>query len=448
MFTLLCTLPISVNTSCAKPPMSVAQSPLVITDGAGGYIFMTAISGREGVAPNVTRVTASGKLGWRMRMETQLGDGRLTTLINDGKTNFYAIWCSGHNVWINKFDIDGRPVWKDKVRVGKSPYLLTQKSISDGNGGVITGYYGKKGDFWLQRINSEGQLLWTSKRWLATVKDFNIALDSEGNTSMIYTTLKHILLNKISPIGKYVWQSPIVLTSATPLATNSSIGVGLLGCSSGNAGYESYETWLFNAGNGITISAYAHKYRVSPLYITETDANGNVLWTKSYLSPDISISMIPYRLCQDNSNGIFCLWRTYSGNFPYVEHVDISGNSLWAIRNGTELLPAKGVRTYDLTIDHEWVITLAYYLGNNDLGINAAYDTSTYTYIQTQQFDSNGLPLWKEEGRTLKVNLLPPGGCIVQSDGMGGFIIMTFGISSYAWRIDAQGNVLWTKQIS
>jgi len=181
------------------------------------------------------------------------------------------------------------------------------------------------------------------------------------------------------------------------------------------------------------------------LYLQILDANG----TPQLAANGVPLCIAPYSqqnvsIASDGSGGAFAAWCDWRTDYPapistceiYAQHVDASGNMLWAA-NGIPICDAVRVQDSPRVIsDGAGGAIIAW----NDQRASFGHDR-----VYMQRVDASGNPLWTVNG--IKIATFSGDSNITSmiSDGAHGAVASwVTGLSSYAIRIDASGVQQWT----
>lgn len=152
--------------------------------------------------------------------------------------------------------------------------------------------------------------------------------------------------------------------------------------------------------------------------------------------------------CSNQQSGAFIVWRDYrnnSGIFEgdlYAQHIDFSGNILWA-PDGLVINDVAGGQFRPKIISDEKGGTIIVWAKSS--GGFYGYD------LYAQRIDSDGNLLWNPNGVAVAVSSATDSFHKIIPDGNGGAIVTWTRVPSgggeaniYAQRFDADGNMLWT----
>jgi len=319
-------------------------------------------------------------------------------------TGYESVSGESYNIWVRKYDTNGYEVWTSTYNGTDNLSDRGYGIAVDGSGNVyVTGCEtapGQKTNIWVRKYDPDGNVVWTkTHNGPANWYDFGygIAVDGSGN---VYVTgeeyvageLYDIWVRKYDSSGNEVWTR----TYRGPVNQYDE-GYGIAVDGNGNVYVTGYETV---AGEGHNI--WVRKY----------NADGNVVWTKTYngvdnqddegraiavdrngnvyvtgfevvIGEDCNIWVRKYR-----SNGDIVWTRTYNGKDNYADigygiALDRSGN---IYVTGQEMVTGEGAniwaRKYDLDGNIVWTWTYNNEITNgNDCGYSITLDGSGNVYV-------------------------------------------------------------------
>jgi uncharacterized delta-60 repeat protein len=293
-------------------------------------------------------------------------------------------------------------------------YAVAGRTLSFGAGGR---------DIYVVKLDSAGNVMWTKTiGWSGYDKAYSIIRGSDGGYVVVGITDSgaggdDFYVVKLDSAGNVVWTKTIGGSSddwATSIIQSSDGGYVVAGWTSS-----------FGAGWG-------------DIYVVKLDAAGNVMWTKTIggSNDDFARSII-----QSSDGGYVVAGETSSfgagGRDIYVVKLDSAGNIVW-----TKTIGGSGH-------DYAWSI-----IQSSDGGYIVAGGTESfgagYEDIYVVKLDSAGNVVWT---KTIGGSSLDEARSIIQSSD-GGYVVAgwtwSFGAGSgdiYVVKLDAGGNVVWTKTI-
>jgi hypothetical protein len=469
---------ISLNSSCRQyvPPAHNVINPVVISDESGRQVVAFQNNGGEGPITHLEKIGNDGKVLWQV---IQLDPSQPfkpytsspTELIRDGKDNIFVVWGLGNDIWIKKFDINGKSVWNNKIKIGNCSKLYQLKAIKDGQDGVIIGCYGEEGEFWSQKINSDGKSVWSPKYQMFNIAGFDLTTDSMNNVLLIYVTFERsIYIQKLDSSGSNIWGSPILLSTHNPspkvlgpATASSSVTIY-----PGRAEPREYAVWLISHQSGGCTAGYSDTWGNTAidrsLNFYKVNTEGNILWNKR-LTPDSGDknNLVPeYALSKvvgDNLGGIYILERIVqvhsSGNMDVslvIHQIDSSGTEVINSNYGQVVTD----KVWNVNLDPRYE-----FISDSSSGVIIIWVSSTRNQdgretgaiLRIQKLDRDGKKQWDESGIILSndnvqnMNETP----FLILDGSGGFIVslgnssVTGGVGSLVWRFGPDGKLIWKK---
>jgi hypothetical protein len=470
IFWLLCIIiPLGFNMSCTKPPYNYVINPLVVPDGFGGNIIVYQQNNGKGAITNIQYIGPDGGNRWAdsdIRLDPSQpadvpGGGSPTELVGDGKGNSFVIWGTDNNIWLRKFDINGRSVWKNKVEIGKTQGIYKLRALSDGHGGVITGYYGMGGDFWLQKVNGDGKLLWTTKYQKPNIAGFDFLIDSNDNILLTYITLERsIYLQQVDLFGRDGWGSPILLETYKTTSSNQAkpaTTIGLSGCTyvpRGAPDPGEYTTWIIDDDTEGCIVGCLHNYGTKAFNVYKIDNKGNIIWTKAPQPPSILqnrqiTSFGMSRFISDGTGGIFILWNVFSksnGGTILVQDLDFLGNESGYINGEENVIDntwnSNGFSWFERIVGDKsgLIVTWA-------SAINDPHSLENFV-LRAQRLGQFGNKEWAGDGISLPKTMMAmfnQSPSITVND-QNGFFIIVGGTGSVIWKIGTDGKLQWERR--
>ena len=201
---------------------------------------------------------------------------------------------------------------------------------------------------------------------------------------------------------------------------------------------------------------------VNNLYAQRINSNGQIQWGLTNNPKPVCVHASEKyidHVIPDGSGGVFIAWFDYRRdpvlNDIYVQHLNSSGDPLWAV-NGV-LINNVNDRSKDevrLCADESGGVIVVW--------AESLYDSTTsmtvYSQLFAQRYNNAGATQWSDGGVEVCTNSSLRGGCSVVPDGAGG-VIVSFtdtrnsaqdeddvfdNLDIYAQRINSSGDLLWT----
>ena len=307
----------------------------------------------------------------------------------------------------------------------QNDFAYTVRQLPD-SGFILAGntssFGAGSGDVFIIRTNQYGDMLWT-RTYGGTASDFAYFIEHTsdngfiitGSTASFGSGVLDVLLIKTDPNGDTLW-------------TRAYGGID------DDAGYVVHEV----AGGGFIVAGTTETFSsgFSDIYLLKTDANGNLLWTKSFGG---SASDAAYAL-EINSDGNYVIAGSTmsfgAGNFDaLLMETDTAGNIIWAKTFGS--IGTDEAYTVLQTPDKGYLVGGTTFFGAGN------YDDYL---IKT---DSAGNYLWsKTYGGTANREYINH----IRPDAWGNFILAgttsSFGSGGdnvHLLCVDASGILLWSK---
>ncbi len=368
---------------------TVAESPAVVADGAGGSF----IAWNDYRATNsdiyVQRLDSSGTPLWTangVAVCTETSSQQDSQIVLDGAGGVIIIWkdyrASGtEDLYAQRVDSSGTPLWTaDGVPVCTAAGNQTApEAVSDGAGGVIVAWEDFRSssfDIYLQRIDSSGSPVWavdgvgactavssqTAPRLIATTAGGAICTWYDYRDSLQHD----VYAQRITAAGNPLWTANGVLLCA---AANEQVDPDIISDGSNGA----IIAWTDNRGTDYDIYAQ----RLNPA--------GTALWTVDGVPVCTAAgdqSGFP-QIVSSGTGGAVITWRDFRNSIDYDiygQRIDSSGTTLWAaagvpftvgpeIQASSRLIADGADGAILVWTDHRW--------GNND--------------VYAQMVDSSGL---------------------------------------------------------
>jgi hypothetical protein len=413
--------------TCQRPPAYRIGNPVMIPDGFGGIIVAYQINKGDDLTTYLQRLDADGEALWDKpgivlyKAGGNYGSHFDTRLISDNQGNYIVIFPQSDSLWAQKLDPEGLYVWQeDSIQITASP-AHNVEAISDGTGGAIVSYgndaSGSIYDIYVQKVASDGSLLWDNDTPAAWGRWVRLASDDSGGVLMIWEGEDYdIFAQRLDLNGVPLWGEGLLL----------SIGI--------NHRFGEYD--IIGDGNGGAVAVWEQD---NYLYTKVIDASGGMA---SDSGTTIG-SLYSPRIISDGSQGYF-VFGTRSRAI-YAQRLDTAGN---VISQETNILVGQSDKRiiYDIIADNSGNAVIVW--GSGIAG--------NRNKLRAQRMNIDGTTLWDDNG--IKVsNVLPYWGIdfrlarIIPDEDGGYFISWAAGsgtyskTSSYIQHVDSNGNLLWGK---
>jgi hypothetical protein len=361
----------------------------------------------------------------------------------DGVGGAIIVWQdfrASHDIYAQRVDAYGNVLW-DVDGVPICSELDSQKYpeiISDGSGGAIIAWYdGRNGsdyDIYAQRISSDADILWAVGGTPVCTESGDQAwprLTSDGAGGAI------IAWYDIRS-GEYdIYVQRVDAYGDTCWTAN---GIPVCAVPS-----QKYDHRLVSDGEGgAAIVWFDMRSGESDIYAQHLDQSGNTLWAPDGLPicTEAEYQVSP-RIASDASGGFLIAWDDdrSPGRGLYAQRIAANGDSLWT-PGGVPVYQTLPTYTPEMVTDGSGGAVIAWYV----------YDSGSATFdIYAQRIDGDGNILWGADAVPICVKERDQVNVQLVSDGPGGAVIVWhdygeggYNYDIYAQRVDHGGTLLWT----
>jgi len=265
----------------------------------------------------------------------------------------------------------------------------------------------------------------------ATGDQLGTTIISDGAGGAIITWLDYrdqnhpiIYAQRIDVEGEIHW-----VADGAATCTDTCKLLSCASCSDGAGGV--VITWHDYRPGGVDVDVYSQRL----------DSNGNVAWAAGGVAVCTALGQQPWpKIVSDGAGGAIIAWEDWRGLeiAVYAQRVGASGNMLWVL-NGVPATTTATAGQEDPCVASDGaggaIVVWMDRRGSDD-------------DIYAQRFDASGNKLWASNGLAIATAVGDQWYPSIISDGAGGAIIAWEDRSSlvtYAQRVDASGNVLWTQ---
>ena len=369
------------------------------------------------------------------RLVTDTKGGAIITWVdfrndpNELVADIYAqrVNSNGNNVWLN----NGKSVCNDAA--DQTAPVLT----ADGNGGtIITWQDWRNGnrDIYAQRIDSSGNILWTSNGVSVAIKNSHqqgprIVSDGAQGAVIVWEDSINgnwdIFAQRINNNGVTQWTSGgIAVCTATGNQVNPKIVA--------DAGGSVYIVWQ-DRRNGNDYDVYCQKL----------NSAGAVQWTANGVAVSTATnSQINPKITLDNSGAVIIAWQHFNtgvGYDVYAQRLNSAGALQWTT-TGIQVCALNGNQSaIDVTSENVTDGAIISWKDGRNTNVN----------IYCQKVDLSGNRMWTSNGvlvsnaarNQINPNIVGDGsggGIITWQDSLGGIWDV------YAQHISSSGSVVWT----
>ena len=322
-------IPALLTSGCTCGCPATEWWPCVISDHTGGALVTYGIHESGDRNAYIQRVDTGGNKLWGgkgvLLSSASPPDGLgWPQMVADGSGGAVAVW-SQDGVIAQKVDSEGHTVW----RMENVPIHSRAHVIGDGSGGAIiasSSYLERKSEYLLQilRLNSEGDLLWAENDAPISlgllVGRFEMVSDNSGGAIIVWKKRPaDIFIQRIDSEGNVLWKQ-----GGLEISTPGSYNPAVTGDGSGGA----IVVWEHPERT-------EEGQQLLSIYTQRVDATGNILWPQGGL-PICSSSELPIsdpRIVRDGSGGAIISFLKRSGNtvtgLCYAQRLDATGRNQW-----------------------------------------------------------------------------------------------------------------------
>ncbi len=290
----------------------------------------------------------------------------------------------------------------------------------------------KTGDLFVQKVNSGGTSLWKQEgikinRLKKEISDYSLCADSKNEVFVTYLSREpgqvlntHIMLQKISPDGRILFDSTGLTVSSSP---NSKLTPSVLPDDSGGV----YVFWLESSGSREIILSQHY------------DKAGKALWGKKPVTvTDNNLNVISFTAINADKD-IYIAYQVLKKNKAvYHQLINYKGKLLWG-KNGRLCSIMESIQSMPQMITSGTSLILSWTNEkNNDKNI----------YIQ--KYDRTGKPQWMTGGLpVIRMNGDQFGQRLIPDDHNGAIIAwldrraVSVTGNIYSQRVTADGRLMW-----
>lgn len=290
----------------------------------------------------------------------------------------------------------------------------------------------KTGELFAQKVNSRGTNLWNVEgikinRLEKEISDYSLCADSRNEVFITYLAKEpgrvfnsHIMLQKISPDGRILFDSTGLTVSASP---NSKLTPSVLPDDSGGV----YVFWLEGSGNREVILSQHY------------DKTGKALWGKKPLAvTDNNLNVISFNAINSGKD-IYIAYQVLKKNKAvYHQLIDYKGKLLWG-KNGRSCSVMASIQSMPQMIN-----------SGNSLILSWTNEIDNDRNIYIQKYDRTGRPQWMTGGLPVVRMSGDQFGQRLISDDHNGAIIawldrraVSVTGNIYSQRVTAEGRLMW-----
>jgi hypothetical protein len=319
------------------PTGAAAQVSPSVAAGAG-YRVLTWVDFRGGGDVYVQKVDDSGTRLWSNDIRVNatpgfaVGSGTAVALAMDESS--VIVWVDkrsgGEDIYVQRIDASGNRLWASDVRVNTTPgnWMLEPRVAVAPSGDTVVTWWGN-GYLYAQRLNETGERLWDSDIFIHYGNDYDMAVDSAGNSLVTWWEYRHgggwpeppdIFVQKIDSDGNLLWD-------------DGGIEVDL-----NSNGWHLYPAVAVDGSDNVWIAWDDAHSTDGDIYLQRLNSNGGHLWSSDQLvssdgtgsrqeAPEIGI---------DGDGNAVVTWQDYRNDLGdyskidiYAQHVSPTGSLLW-----------------------------------------------------------------------------------------------------------------------
>ena len=351
---------------------------------------------------------------------TAVANQYIIGMVGDGDGGMIMLWNDERGgtsmVYAQRIDGEGNMLWQENG-INICPAVLhafTVSVVSDGAGGVIAvwdEYRNINRDIYAQRVDGSGTILWGDGVAVCTngSDQYTPKISPDGFGGAIvawldYRAASDIYAQRIDADGNLLWTP-----DGNPV------------CSSG--GYQTSISMAPASGGGTFIAWADDRYGYSEAFVQYIDLNGSPFWETDGISVCDDAGNYNYkyapRLAPDGSGGVIAVWyddRTGDGYNIYGQRFDPDGTRAWG-PSGVLALPCYWYEDETLVIKPDGsggaILAVDMYVDDQALELD----------VFAQRLNHAGSRLWGSNGVAVSVAENYQYAPAVAPDGFGGAII-------------------------
>lgn len=342
-------------------------------------------------------------------------------MMEDGVGGFFIVWKDYRNgtpdIYAQRVDSLGNLLWPmgGVVVCGNTSDQSTPGLISDGAGGIIVSWSdwrsGIERDIYAQRLNGDGQILWTVDGKVVVNKvnrehNQRMVMDGQGGVIVVFeqknsaTYYWEIWAQRINANGDPVWAP-----GGQPVTNVLSEHLNERIQSDGQGGvYVTFQDFR----NGMDYD----------VYVQHLGPNGEYLWGTGVLACNAMGTQTNPKIDPDNNGGVIVSWtdmRNGTDYDVYAQRIDANGNLLWGATGAPVALAPGNQSAIDLlsnaVVDG---VIFTWKDQRNMLDYDIYADKLSWSGVS--QWQTNGKPVCNNTGNQINPN--------ITGDGIGGATIV------------------------
>ncbi len=428
-------------------PLNIATDDVpqqaLTTDGNSGVIvaWLNFDESYDITRVFVQRISSAGGHYWSstgVSATSIVGTQYDPQIVSDGEGGAYVAWtdcrgsswCSISNVYIQRFDANGSPLWAtDGVRVFEGTWSGSPNLVADSEGGCIV-FWASSLSISAQRFNGDGVKQWEPNgvslcSGCNTTGDFHSVPDGEGGAILVWNNddlaFNRPFAQRISSAGNALWASGGVLLS-------------------GNESQKSISKVVTDDDRGAFIAWSDYSSQQSPTFramVQHVNRDGSLLWPPNGARvSDSNISQSGPTLTHDGFGGVIVVWQEAPSSSYVIlaQRLSHTGVKQWA-PEGIPICDAPGSRGRASALSD-----------GNGGAIVMFLDQRTPTWsIAGQRLGPDGERLWTSDGIVFGPGWLDDdyGPTAISDDDGGSLLIRQVATPSwrelYAHRVTSAG---------
>lgn len=392
-----------------------------VSDDSGGVFFVFEDDRSGDIDIFVQYINHKGSLEWGLNGTIACGAGgdqKNPSITTDGYGGIFIAWQDNilEKIYAQHIDKNGALLWSTfgiAVCSEDCPQLEV-KITSDGNKGVILVWRDKRNgsssDIFAQRLDAEGNCLWTSSGTAVTeasgIQSNHIIIgDNQGKIFVVWVDRRNsnidIYAQKLSASGIPEWT-----TDGIAITANSA---------------NQYTVSVDTSAGSYIVAWTDERNGNSDIFAQRIGSDGSIKWdTDGKAVCQVSGIQDKSRITQNISGSTIITWYdTRSGGYDiYAQHIDSLGNPSWT-SDGIAVNDYSGLQYYpEIISDNSGG---AFVIWNDTR--NSDTDLSD-TDLYSQHLNIDGTLLWNSDGLPVAAADSQQYQIIVISDNSGGFITL------------------------
>jgi len=311
--------------------------PMIVSDGSGGAIITWDDSRSGSSDVYAQRVNGNGDTSWAANgipVCTATGNQTLPTLINDGSGGAIITWTDArgvnYDIYAQRINANGDTLWtKDGAVICAATAMQRNPAIvSDSAGGAIIAWEDRRSgsdwDIYAQRVDGSGVVQWTADGVIvvSTTDDQTIPVlvsDGSGGAIIAWSDFR-------STYNADIYAQRL---NSSGIRQWGSTGKGIVTLTSGQGS----PAITIDGSGGAIITWDDSRNASTDIYAQRVDGNGNALWNPGGINvcaatgdQDLGVgnnrNIRP--IISDGSGGAIIIWtdpRSGSGNDVYAQWV-------------------------------------------------------------------------------------------------------------------------------